>query len=331
MATGQTSRITHSTVDVGGVDLHVAEQGSGPLVVLLHGFPESWYSWRHQFNTLAGAGYRVAAPDQRGYGASHSPEHIEDYTLPHLVGDLVGLIKALGQEQAVVVGHDWGAPVAWSGAMMRPDVVRAVAGLSVPPAPPAFMPPPSVTRRLYGEGFYQVRFQEPGAIDAQLAADPAATVRRILVGGSGDNPALDRPVPWVVPEGLELLDTMPEPARLPDWLDAEDVAAFADDFSHHGDRAFTGPLNWYRNIERNQHLMSPFAGSTIDVPALYMVGDLDMVTALHGVAELRRSLHLTAPRLHAQHTLAGCGHWTQQERPQQVNEALLDFLAHVHT
>lgn len=330
MATGQTSRITHSTVDVGGVDLHVAEQGSGPLVVLLHGFPESWYSWRHQFNALARAGYRVAAPDQRGYGASHSPENIEDYTLPHLVGDLVGLIRALGQEQAVVVGHDWGAPVAWSGAMMRPDVVRAVAGLSVPPAPPAFMPPPSVTRKTYGEGFYQVRFQEPGVIDAQLAADPAATVRRILVGGSGDNPALDRPVPWVVPEGLELLDTMPEPASLPDWLDAEDVAAFADDFSHHGERAFTGPLNWYRNIERNQHLMSPFAGSTIDVPALYMVWDLDMVTALHGVAELRQSLHLIAPRLHAQHTLAGCGHWTQQERPEQVNQALLDFLAHIH-
>lgn len=331
MATGDTSHITHTHIDVGTTTLHLAEQGSGPLVVLLHGFPESWYSWRHQFNALARAGYRVAAPDQRGYGSSHSPKNIEDYTLPHLVGDLIGLIKALGEEQATVVGHDWGAPVAWAGALMRPDMVRAVAGLSVPPAPPAFMPPPSTTRRLYGEGFYQIRFQEPGVVDAELAADPAATLRRFLVAASGDNPNVSEPAPWVVPEGMQVLGTMPEPRSLPQWLDTEDIDTFAADYAHHQERAFTGPLNWYRNIERNQHLMSPFVGRTIDVPALYMVGDLDMVTALHGVDRLRQSLHLIAPQLHAQHTLAGCGHWTQQERPEQVNEALLDFLAHAHT
>lgn len=320
------AEVEHTDIEVNGVRLHIAEQGQGPLVLLLHGFPESWYSWRHQFASLAGAGYRVVAPDQRGYARSDQPEAIEDYTLPHLVGDVVALIGALGQEQAVLVGHDWGAPVAWSTAMMRPDLVRAVVGLSVPPAPPAMMPPPSTTRRIYGEGFYQVRFQEPGVVDAQLAADPAASLRRILVGASGDNPLIDEPRLWVAPEGKQLLDLLPEPAELPDWLTAEDIRTYARDYASHGDRAFTGPLNWYRNIERNQGLMSPFQGCTIDVPSLYMAGDMDMVTVFEGMDRLRAALPFIAPKLHDDITLPGCGHWTQQERPREVNTALLDFL-----
>lgn len=156
------SRIEHSQVEVNGVRLHIAEQGQGPLVLLLHGFPESWYSWRHQFAPLAAAGYRVVAPDQRGYARSGRPTAVDAYTLPHLVGDVVGLIRALGAEQAVVVGHDWGAPVAWISAMLRPDVVRAVAGLSVPPRLPAGLVRLELSRRLYGDGFYQNYFQQPG-------------------------------------------------------------------------------------------------------------------------------------------------------------------------
>jgi pimeloyl-ACP methyl ester carboxylesterase len=319
--------VEHRDVEVNGIRLHVAEQGSGPLVLLLHGFPESWYSWRHQFAPLAEAGYRVVAPDQRGYARSDRPDRVEDYTLPHLVGDAVALVSALGEEGAVVVGHDWGAPVAWAAAMTRPDLVRGVAGLSVPPFPPAMMPPPSVTRRIYGEGFYQVYFQEPGVADAELAADPASTLRRLLVGASGDAPS-DEPRLWIVPEGGTLLDPLPEPEELPSWLTEEDLAAFTADYSDPG--AFTGPLNWYRNIERNQGLMSPFQGRGIDVPALYVGGDMDLVRAMHGIPELLENLSLVAPGLHASTTLPGCGHWTQQERPEEVNAALLDFLAAVH-
>ena len=329
MGTADISQVEHKNIEVNGVRLHLAQQGQGPLVVLLHGFPESWYSWRHQFLPLAKAGYRVVAPDQRGYARSERPEAVEEYTLPHLVGDVVALVRALGESQAVVVGHDWGAPVAWSTAMMRPDVVRGVAGLSVPPLPPTMMPSISTARQVYGEGYYQVLFQERGVVDAQLAEDPAASLRRILAGACGERLGTADPEPWVVPQGKELLETVPEPEQLPSWLSTQDVAAFAADYERHGAHALTGPLNWYRNIDRNQGLMSPFQGRTIDVPSLYMIGDKDMVAALEGVPELRKALTTVAPRLHKQITLPGCGHWTQQERPEQVNEALLDFLKHV--
>ncbi|MEU1799872.1 alpha/beta hydrolase [Streptomyces sp. NPDC019937] len=323
------SPVKHDVVEVNGVRLHIAEQGEGPLVLLLHGFPESWYSWRHQFGPLAEAGYRVVAPDQRGYARSEQPEDIASYSLLHLAGDVIGLIRALGEEQAVVVGHDWGAPVAWITAMLRPDVVRAVAGLSVPPALPAGMAPPSATRTYYGEGFYQNYFQQPGVADAELGQDIASSLRRILYSGSGDNPRTERPRPWVVPEGRTLLDTVPEPEQLPGWLTEADIEVFARDYAEHGPRAFTGPLNWYRNIERNQELLAPFRGRGIEVPALYMVGDRDLVTSFRGVNTLRASLRRIVPRLHDEVTLHGCGHWTQQERPDEVNAALRDFLAHV--
>ncbi|WP_055555611.1 alpha/beta fold hydrolase [Streptomyces sp. NBRC 110028] len=323
------SPVKHDVVEVNGVRLHIAEQGEGPLVLLLHGFPESWYSWRHQFGPLAEAGYRVVAPDQRGYARSEQPEDIASYSLLHLAGDVIGLIRALGEEQAVVVGHDWGAPVAWITAMLRPDVVRAVAGLSVPPALPTGMAPPSATRTYYGEGFYQNYFQQPGVADAELGQDIASSLRRILYSGSGDNPRTERPRPWVVPDGKSLLDTVPEPEQLPGWLTEADIEVFARDYAEHGTRAFTGPLNWYRNIERNQELLAPFRGRGIEVPALYMVGDRDLVTSFRGVNTLRASLRRIVPRLHDEVTLHGCGHWTQQERPDEVNAALRDFLAHV--
>lgn len=319
--------VKHRDVEVDGVRLHIAEQGSGPLVLLLHGFPESWYSWRHQFAPLAAAGYRVVAPDQRGYGRSGRPEEVSAYTLPHLVGDVVALLSALGEEDAVLVGHDWGAPVAWATALMRPDLVRGVAGLSVPPVPPAMMPPPSVTRHIYGEGFYQVYFQERGRADAEMAADPARFLRRVLVGFSGDAPGADGPRVWTVPEGTTAVGVLDEPESLPDWLTEEDVELFAREHALHGEHAYTGPLDWYRNIEANQALMSPFRGRTIDVPGLYMVGTMDLVLAMRGVPELRSVLTSIVPDLRGDVTLPGCGHWTQQERPEEVNAALLEFLA----
>ncbi len=324
-----TSEVEHRHVDVNGVRLHIAEQGRGPLVLLLHGFPESWYSWRHQFEPLAAAGYRVVAPDQRGYGRSEQPDDIAAYSLLHLTGDVVGLIHALGEERAVVVGHDWGAPVAWTTALLRPDVVRAVAGLSVPPLPRGPEPPLRGLRAVLGDGFYQQYFQEPGRADAELARDPAATFRALLTGGSGDSPRTDPPRPWVIPDGETLLDTMPEPKQLPDWLTDEDIDAFVREYAHHGERAFTGGLNWYRNIDRNWELLAPFQGRGIEMPALFVAGDRDLVRAFPGMDQVLSNLELIAPRLHRSLTLAGCGHWTQQERPEEVNAALLDFLDHL--
>ncbi|MBC3840112.1 alpha/beta hydrolase [Streptacidiphilus sp. 4-A2] len=322
--------VQHSSVEVNGVRLHLAEQGEGPLVLLLHGFPECWYSWRHQLGPLAGAGYRVVAPDQRGYARSDQPTDVTSYSLLHLVGDVIGLIRSLGAEQgaeqAVVVGHDWGAVVAWITAMLRPDLVRGVAGLSVPPVLPGGMAPPSRTRQQYGPGYYQVYFQQPGRADAELALDPADSFRRFLYGASGDNPSSARPRPWVVAEGRTLLESMPSPERLPDWLTEADIGAFVREYAGHGDRAFTGGLNWYRNIQRNQELLAPFQGRGIDMPALYVAGDHDLVTGLHGMDRLLGSLDRIAPRLHRSLMLPGCGHWTQQERPEEVNAALLDFL-----
>ena len=171
--------------------MHVAERGEGPLVVLLHGFPESWYSWRHQLAALADAGFRAVAPDQRGYGGTTRPEAIDRYTLLDLVGDVVGLIDALGEQRAIVVGHDWGAPVAWHTALLRPDLVAGVAGLSVPFTPRMPPSPMAGWREAFGDRFYQVYFQEPGVAERELEADVRETMRRLLIGASGDRPAPD--------------------------------------------------------------------------------------------------------------------------------------------
>ena len=174
------TEITHQTVEANGIRIHLAEAGKGPLVVLCHGFPESWYSWRHQLKALAEAGWRAVAPDMRGYGETDRPEEIEKYTLFHLVGDMVGVIAALGEEKAVIVGHDWGAPVAWHAALFRPDIFRAVAGLSVPFRPRGSTKPTSVMPKTEEAQFYQLYFQAPGVAEAEFERDPRVTIRRML-------------------------------------------------------------------------------------------------------------------------------------------------------
>jgi epoxide hydrolase A/B len=217
-----------------------------------------------------------------------------------------------------------------------------VGGLSIPPILPGGMVPPSITRTQYGEGFYQIYFQRPGVADAEFARDIPTSFRRLLVGASGDNPPNRQPRPLVIPDGMGLLDLMPESPILPAWLTEEDIHAYAEDFALHGKKAFTGAFNWYRNIERNNELLARFRRRGIDVPALYVVGDRDMITALRGPgredislsAVLRgeggpgSSLSAVAPR-HGPAVLSGCGHWTQQERPAEVNAALVDFLARI--
>jgi pimeloyl-ACP methyl ester carboxylesterase len=313
----------HRFIDVNSVRLHIAERGSGPLVILLHGFPECWYSWRHQLQALGDAGFHAVAPDQRGYCRSDRPESIESYTILHLVGDVVALIDALGEEHAVVVGHDWGAPVAWHTALMRPNRVRGVAGLSVPFRARASAPPLGLMRDILGDGFYQVYFQDPGVADAELAWNTRSTFRRFLYSGSGEGP-LGRPgVQAVVPRGGGFLDIMVEPEVLPEWLEEADIDTFVEEFELSG---FTGGLNWYRNIDRNWELTAPWQGAAIEPPALYVTGDRDLVLEFPGSRKQIEALPRSVPNLRQSLVLPGCGHWTQQERPAEVNAALIEFL-----
>jgi pimeloyl-ACP methyl ester carboxylesterase len=311
-------------IDVNGIQLHIAEQGEGPLVVLLHGFPESWHSWRHQFGPLAEAGFRVVAPDQRGYGGSDRPEDVAAYSILHLVGDVVGLIHALGEEQAFVVGHDWGAPVAWHTALLRPDVVRGVAGLSVPPPFRGAQPPLKTMQERFGGRFYWNYFNQPGAADAEFGADTRTALRKLLFSASGDAPGAGRPEQSLVddPERGWLADA-PNPEVLPEWLTEADLDTLTESF----EPGFTGALNWYRNLDRNWELTAPWQGAVVSPPALYVYGDRDLVPAFPGTPELIEKLPELMPNLRREPVvLPGCGHWTQQERPAEVNEALIDFL-----
>jgi pimeloyl-ACP methyl ester carboxylesterase len=320
-----TADVTHRTVIANGIKLHLAEQGEGPLVVLCHGFPESWYSWRYQLATLSAAGFHAVAPDMRGYGGSDRPEAIDQYTLLHLVGDMIGLVDALGADQAVIAGHDWGAPVAWHAALLRPDRFRAVIGLSVPFRPRGSAPPTSVMPRRDDAQFYQLYFQTPGLAEAEFERDPRETIVKTLFAISGDAPrrgAGQGDVGMVQHNG-GFLSGMPAPAGLPAWLTEADVDFYAAEFARTG---FRGGLNWYRNIDRNWELLAPFAGAKVNVPALYMAGDRDPVVAFRGMDQLIANLKNFVPQLRKTIMLPGCGHWTQQERAPEVSAAMIEFI-----
>jgi len=317
------SAIVQRTIETNGIHLHIAEQGEGPLIVLCHGFPESWYSWRHQLVALSAAGFRAVAPDMRGYGRSDRPEAIDQYTLFHLVGDMVGLLDAIGVEQAVIAGHDWGAPVAWHAALLRPDRFRAVIGLSVPFWPRRSIKPTSVMPRRDDAMFYQLYFQEPGVAEAKLERDARQTIVKLLFAASGDVPRGGGGGVGMVPRDGGFLSGMPSPATLPAWLSEADVDFYAGEFKRTG---FRGGLNWYRNIDRNWELMAPFAGAKVTVPALYIAGDRDLVVAFRSMDQVIATLAHNVPQLRGTIILPGCGHWTQQERASQVNAAIIDFL-----
>jgi pimeloyl-ACP methyl ester carboxylesterase len=318
------SSVTHRFVEVNGIRMHIAEQGAGPLVLLLHGFPELWYSWRHQLAALADAGYHAVAPDQRGYGQTERPEGIARYTQLHLVGDVIGLLDALGEEQAVVVGHDWGAPVAYNTGLLRPDRVRGVILLSVPYTPrgPASML--SAMRAALGEGFYMAYFQQPGVAEEELGRDARKSIRMLLYSASGDAPRPPgAPPPPVVPTGKGFLDIMADPEQLPPWLMESDIDVYAAEFERTG---FRGGLNWYRTIDLSWELMAPWNGAPLLPPTLYVAGDRDLVVNFPGMRAQLPHLGRFIPRLTHTLMVPGCGHWTQQERPDEVNAAMLDFL-----
>jgi pimeloyl-ACP methyl ester carboxylesterase len=319
----RSSKINHRIVDSNRIKMHVAEAGDGPLVILCHGFPELWYSWRHQLSALAEAGYHVVAPDQRGYGQTDRPEAIEDYNILQLCGDIIGLVDALGESEAVIAGHDWGSPVAWRCALLRPDIFRAVVLLSVPYRQRSWadIRPTEAMKQMAGDKqFYQLYFQEPGKAESELEADVCKTMLFWLYSASGDAPP-DKRWRFLFGKSETLLDTGTVPEMLPAWLSEADLDYYVKEFRRTG---FRGGLNWYRNMDRNWDLTSFLCGAKILQPSLFVAGEFDGVITMYRQAF--DGLEETMPGLRKKVLLSGVGHWIQQERPTEVNDLLIEFL-----
>jgi pimeloyl-ACP methyl ester carboxylesterase len=295
--------VSHQTLQLSEVSMHVAEAGEGPPVILLHGFPELWHSWRHQLYALSEAGYHAIAPDQRGYGGTSAPPAVTDYDITHLTRDVLDLIDGMGVAEATLVGHDFGALVAWSVALTNPDRVTGVAGLSVPYVPRTPMPPMEFFRQLLGQDFYMLWLQQPGVADQIFDAD----VERAIAGE------------WVTNrQGWQSTPLQ----RFP-WRNDNDHHLYVQTFQENG---FTGPLNWYRNFDRNWELLAPYDANTIDCPSMYIAGQNDPVvqfmppSLMDGyVTDLRTS-----------QILPNVGHWPLEEAPDDVNGLLIEFLGGVY-
>lgn len=298
--------------------------GEGPMVLLIHGFPELAISWEAQIEALAQAGYRAVAPDMRGYGGTDKPQGVEAYGVMTLVGDMVDLVRALGETTCVVVGHDWGAPVAWRCALTRPDVFGAVFCLSVPFQPRKPKGPPTkamavITQRLGLGDLYIARFQAPDAHEA-MDADPATALRKMFYAYDGATPD-GRQSTGFMPEGVHMIESIPDDATLPPWMSEAHFEQYVAAFTAGG---FGPPVNWYRTLDHDWATTAWLQDKRIEVPAAFMVGDRDPVRNYAGTAE--PGLKEWAPDLRQQTVVPGAGHWIQQERPEVVNAALLEFL-----
>ena len=314
--------VTHRIVETNGIRMHLAEMGTGPLVLLCHGFPELWYSWRHQLRALAEAGFRVVAPDMRGYGQTDRPEAIDQYTLFHMLGDIVGLLDALGAEQSVIAGHDWGATVAWHAVQLRPDRFRAVIGLSVPFRARGSARPTTLMPQTDDAMWYQLYFQEPGVAEAEYDRNARVVFHAGKISISGNALPATRPFGMVPRHGRPFRWDAPAPP-LPAWLTEADVDFYTTEFTRTG---FRGGLNWYRNVDRNWELLAPFDGLKVAVPALYIAGDRDPALKFPGMDRHIADMAKFVPQLRDTIMLPGCGHITQEERAGEVSAAMIGFM-----
>ncbi|WP_406385776.1 alpha/beta fold hydrolase [Streptomyces sp. NBC_01618] len=309
-------------VEVPGGRIHLVEQGTGPLVLLVHGFPESWYSWRHQLPALAAAGFRAVAIDVRGYGRSSKPGDVEAYRMPAHVADNVGVVRALGERTATIVGHDWGSTIAADSALLMPDVFTSVALLSVPYAPRNGHRPTDLFSRIGGtEEFYVSYFQSPGRAEAEIEPDVRGWLAGFYAGLSADTmPSGDEGSLFFVPPGARLRDRF-SAGPLPSWLSEADLGFYAAEFERTG---LTGALNRYRNVDRDWEDLAAWDGAPITQPSLFIGGELDASTTW--MADAIEGFPKTLPGLVSSHILPGCGHWIQQERAADVNRLLAQWL-----
>lgn len=315
------TEIRHRTIQTNGINLHIAEAGEGPLVLMAHGFPELWYSWRHQLPALAAAGYHAVAPDIRGYGDSDKPHAIEAYSMREMTRDLVGVLDALGEETAVIVGHDWGAPMAWNSAVLFPDRYRAVAGLSVPFLPRGPMPPIQMLRAAFKDRFFYILyFQEPGVAEAEFESNIRESMRAFIWGASGEG----RDIPGFAtamvnkPADSRLFEGAPTVEGVPPWMTEEDLDYYTAAFEKSG---FRGPINRYRCMDLDWEQLPELANARVTQPALFIAGDKDGVLSFTPLDPMKAAVDNLKIVM-----IPGAGHWTQQERPDAVNAELIAFL-----
>ena len=302
--------------------LNVAVIGDGPVILCVHGWPELWYSWRHQMNYFSQRGYRVAAMDVRGYGGSTKPKEIAAYTMLELTSDVAAVAQALSDESVVLFGHDWGAPIVWNTALRHPDTVRAVAGLSVPYMPASGDSFLDLARAVYEDRFfYQIYFQEPGVVEAEVETDFRTALRKIYFSLSGDAPVDD----WLKhkPKDASLLDGLTDPNPFPKWMTPEDLKVFIEAFSQSG---FRGPINRYRAQPIDLEESAPIRGKLIEQPACFIAGEQDAVRHFIPGADMYADPGSACRDFRGATIIPKIGHWVQQEAPQETNAALDQFL-----
>ncbi|RZC94053.1 hypothetical protein C5167_016744 [Papaver somniferum] len=311
--------IQHRMVEVNGIKMHVAEKGEGPVVLFLHGYPQLWYSWRHQILELSGRGYRAVAPDLRGYGDTDAPTSATRYTYHHIVGDLIALVDSLGVEQVFLVGHDWGAIIAWQFALFRPDKIKGMVILSVafPPRHPTKKPLERL-RAYFGDDYYICRFQEP-EIEAEYAsADTSALMRAMLTHRKTG--------PLFVPKGVSF-GALPEtPVPLPSWLTEDDIQYYASKFEKTG---FKGGLNYYRALDLSWELTAPWNGVQVKVPVKFIVGDQDLTYTTPGAKEYIHGggFKRDVPLLEDVVVMEGVAHFINEEKPNEISEHIYGFIS----
>ncbi|XP_027353259.1 uncharacterized protein LOC113863760 isoform X2 [Abrus precatorius] len=312
-------RIEHKIVSTNGINMHVASIGSGPVVLFLHGFPELWYTWRHQLLYLSAMGYRAIAPDLRGYGDTDAPPSASSYSALHIVGDLVGLLDGLGIDRVFLVGHDWGAAIAWYFCLLRPDRVKALVNMSVVfrPRNPTRKPIPTL-RALMGDNYYICRFQQPGEAEEEFARAGTARIMKTFLCSRD-------PRPPSVPKEIGFGGSSKLNTALPSWLSEEDVNYYATKFDQKG---FTGGLNYYRAMDLTWELTAPWTGVQIKVPVKFIVGDLDITYNTPGVREYIHNggFKREVPFLQELVVMEGVAHFINQERPEEISAHIYDFI-----
>ncbi|KAK4418116.1 Epoxide hydrolase A [Sesamum alatum] len=312
-------RIQHRHIQTNGINIHVAEIGEGPAILFLHGFPELWYTWRHQMLSLSSRGYRAIAPDLRGYGDSDAPPSPSSYTAFHIIGDLVGMLDALGLDQVFLVGHDWGAVIAWYFCLFRPDRIKALVNMSVvfQPRNPKRKPVESM-RAILGDDYYICRFQKPGEAEEEFArVDTAQLIKKFLTSRN--------PTPLRVPKEVGFGGRAGKPITLPSWLSEDDVQYYATKFNQKG---FTGGLNYYRVMDLNWELTAAWTGVQIKVPVKFIVGDLDLTYNTPGVKEYIHNggFGKQVPFLQELVIMEGVAHFLNQEKPEEISQHIYDFI-----
>jgi pimeloyl-ACP methyl ester carboxylesterase len=309
-------------IKANGIKMRIAEMGKGPLVILVHGWPESWYSWRHQLPALAAAGYRAVAPDMRGYGKTDKPQAVEDYDIHHLTTDLVGIVDALGEKSAMLIGHDWGAIVCWQAMLLHPQRFTALVAMSVPYSGRGQQSIVQSLKRVYGDNFYYILyFQEPGVAEKEFDADPRAILSRLYLSPDSPREAPQLTDPKRAAGGW--IPRLGAPKGLPSWLTQADLDYYVAEFKAAG---FRGGINYYRNFHRNWETTPQLTGAKVNAPVLFIAGEKDVVIRGASADALTNSMKNASPGLRGVKLFPDAGHWIQQERPQEVNEAIIDFL-----